>query len=65
MENGVERVLCGGCKFWKGSEGGSVGECRREPPKALYESARAEVTCYWPEVSDKDWCGAGQMAHSV
>lgn len=59
---------CGSCRFYNpvpkhignGTLDGS-GECRNMPPMRVLEEVRGQGTASFtafPEVEDKDWCGA-------
>lgn len=50
-----EKRLCKNCDYW--AHVGSYGQCRRDPPKIISKSQPNDVTGYWPQTQNDEWCG--------
>ena len=53
-------ATCGTCRYWLelANKMGTIGECRRYPPQALWTDSGFRQA--WPDVSNLDFCGEYQ-----
>ena len=51
-------ITCQHCRYWDGSPGQTLGQCRKYAPVPVNELSRARHAS-WPSTRPTDWCGEG------